>query len=59
MASAKCPKCDRVADTLVINPAKGKAEEGGAYHLLTFSCQYCDAIIGVQLNPFYLTGKGG
>lgn len=46
-----CPKCDRPVTELNIAGTPLKHQEK-AWHGITYSCPFCNAILGVSFDPF-------
>ena len=52
-ATNVCPKCDKNAEHLLVQPMEGKVqvENGRSLHIIAFLCPHCHATMGAQVDP--------
>lgn len=47
----KCPVCSAVVSSVKIEGISGDTLAGRSYHVLTYLCPYCQAVLGVGIDP--------
>jgi hypothetical protein len=55
--TGKCPGCKQVPQQVIVQEIIAQTEliGGNKFIALNYQCQYCQTILGVQLNPWLLT----
>lgn len=51
LGPAKCPKCDNPVHSVNISKANGVVGLQTRWKCITFSCQTCNSVLGVQIDP--------
>lgn len=53
--TGKCPKCDAFVQNVNVQDVIIQHSFGGdGWKGFTYSCQHCDAVLGVEINPLTL-----
>ncbi len=49
--NAKCPHCEKMLTAVTVNDLQGQVNLQPVWRCLGYSCQWCQKLLSVQMNP--------